>query len=849
MKHWHYWKKFDPSWETQYVYGNEKSNGLYGGLGPDVIFGYGGKDKMYGGWGNDLIYGGKGKDMLYGGLGDDVLHGEKGKDTLRAGRGNDTLYGGHGKDTLYGGWGHDWLNGGKGNDSLYGQYGHDTYYFTVLNTPYGVIGDGKDKIHGFDTYSDTLAFGGDIKSLSDLEDVVHSVKSVGRTLKIKFEDGSKIILKGEKWGKINDVYDLNHKVNIEFVKEYRTIDGKGNNYLHDHYGKAQEQFVRWVDSDYGDGLSTPAGEYRPSARVISNEIFDQSGPVNNSFQASDMFWLWGQFLDHDIDLAEGSSGESFHIQVPLGDPYFDPYFTGTQVIPFSRTAFDTTTGIDSPREHINGITSFIDASGIYGSDAHRESYLRGEGGKLKVSAGDLLPFNNGEFENAGGHSTELFLAGDVRANENAALSSMHTVFVREHNRLVDELKILHPDYTDEQLYQEAKAKNEAYIQAITFNEFLPLLLGEGAISQYSGYDVHVNPGISNLFAGAAYRLGHTLLSSEVERLNEDGSIAGSHLSLRDAFFRPDHLQVPQGMEAIFRGVAQGFAQEVDTLIVDDVRNFLFGPPGAGGLDLAALNIQRGRDHGFKDYNSVREAMGLTKVTDFSDITSDVVLQGKLSTLYGSVDNIDLFVGGLAEDPLAGNMLGELLHTIVSEQFTRLRDGDRFWYEGRFTPEEIEAINATSLSDIITRNTDIDHLQYHALKAYQRLGGDDTDNVLIGTDESDLLLGFDGEDSLVGGKGDDELVGGLGNDILDGGEGSDRYVFLQNSGQDTITQFDLFSDAHPDNDLMDLRDYQTSYSNLTISQQGTDTQVIIEGSQHIVLANVDMSDLSQEDFVF
>src|SRR5262249_53886319 len=143
---------------------------------------------------------------------------------------------------------------------------------------------------------------------------------------------------------------------------------------------------------------------------------------------------------------------------------------------------------------------------------------------------------------------------------------------------------------------------------------------------------------------------------------------------------------------------------VDTKIVGDLRNFLFGPPGSGGLDLASLNIQRGRDHGLADYNSTRAAYGLRRVTSFAQITSDPTLQQQLQTLYGNVNNIDLWVGGLAEDHLPGASVGQTFARIIADQFARLRAGDRFWYQRDFSGAELYALDHTTLADIIRRNT-------------------------------------------------------------------------------------------------------------------------------------------------
>src|SRR6185295_549731 len=139
---------------------------------------------------------------------------------------------------------------------------------------------------------------------------------------------------------------------------------------------------------------------------------------------------------------------------------------------------------------------------------------------------------------------------------------------------------------------------------------------------------------------------------------------------------------------VLKYLASDPSSEVDTKVVNSVRNFLFGPPGAGGLDLASLNIQRGRDHGLADYNSTRAAYGLKKVTSFDQITSDPVLAGKLKDLYGSVDNVDLWVGGLAEDHVRGGSLGPTFRRILIDQFTRTRDGDRFWFENQFNGKDL-----------------------------------------------------------------------------------------------------------------------------------------------------------------
>jgi hypothetical protein len=501
-------------------------------------------------------------------------------------------------------------------------------------------------------------------------------------------------------------------------RDIRTYDGSGNNIANPDWGATFIHLQRFAPSDYEDGISALAGELRPSARVVSNAVVNQDPDefIPNSFNTSDFMWQWGQFLDHDIDLTDGNQ-ETANIIVPIGDPHFDPNETGVQVIPFSRAIFDSTTGTDTnnPREQENEITSWIDGSNVYGSDAERAMALRvgPNSPLLKVSDGNLLPFNVDNLSNANGFvgdPTTLFVAGDVRANEQVGLAAMHTLFVREHNRLARLLTRTMHGASPEEVFQSARRLVIAELQIITYDEFLPALLGSDTIAPYSGYDDSINPSIFSEFSAAAYRLGHSMLSPEILRLDRRGQeIDEGNIALRDAFFTAPNILSERGdLAPIFRGLASQAHQRIDVKVVDDLRNFLFGSPGQGGLDLPSLNIQRGRDHGLASYNDTREAMGLERLSEFNQITSDMEVSQTLQNTYGSIDDIDLWVGGLAEEPAVSqdSQLGELFTTILASQFTALRDGDRFWHERDLNKAEKRLIRGTTLSKVIRNNTRI-----------------------------------------------------------------------------------------------------------------------------------------------
>ncbi len=486
------------------------------------------------------------------------------------------------------------------------------------------------------------------------------------------------------------------------------MDGTINNAVNGDWGSAGKPFIRLAPNAYADGISAPAGASRPSARVISNAVAKQQNLRPNRRGASDFLWQWGQFLDHDLDETPAADpAEAFPIAVPTGDPSFDPNSTGTVTMGLNRSAYETVLGV---REQKSAITAWIDGSHIYGSDAARAAALRANDGtgRLRTSAsahGDLLPVHSAALA-ALPPAPGFFVAGDIRVNEQTGLIAIQTLFMREHNFWADLYRTANSDAADEEIYQFARLVVGAEMQAISYREFLPVLLGPNALAPYRGYKATVNPTISNEFATAAYRLGHSLLSPTLLRLDATGTeITAGNLSLAESFFQPQKI-TDDGIDSVLRGLALGRAQELDEWIIDEVRDFLFGAPGAGGLDLASLNIQRGRDHGLPTFAAMRTALKLRPVTRFQDVNPSRQVTQELDNAYESPTDIDLWVGGLAEADRPGSMVGEVFHRILVDQFTRVRDGDRFWYEKTLSAEMVRMVNAQTLSVILRRNTDI-----------------------------------------------------------------------------------------------------------------------------------------------
>ena len=518
-----------------------------------------------------------------------------------------------------------------------------------------------------------------------------------------------------------------------FSQNIRTYDGTQNNLQNPNWGAVHAPLQRLTTIAYTDGISAPGGLDRPNPRVISNALFAQDSLINEPLNLSDFVWVFGQFMDHDLSLT-GNGNELAMVSVPAGDSWFDPFGQGTALIFMSRSAHISSTGTDAtnPRQHANEITSWIDASTVYGSDVARANWLRSfTDGKMRVSSSNLLPFNtftsnytdqvdpnaphmDDEVQNSNYH----FVAGDVRANENPLLAAFHTLFVREHNRLCDELKIANPTWDDEQLYQHARKIVGGLIQNVVYSEWLPSMGVH--LPPYSGYDSSINGGISNVFSGAAFRMGHTLLNSVVRRIDNNGNvIPAGNLLLQEAFFNPlSMIWTGGGIDPLFKGMGIQISQKLDCKVIDDVRNFLFGPPGAGGLDLASININRGRERGLPDFNTVRSDFGLTPYTTFLEMTGDANEAASMENVYGDINNVDAWVGMLAEKHMPGALFGETIMEIMMQQFFALREGDRFYFENDvlLSQAEKDEIKNTNLHDIIMRNTNITLMQDNVFEA-------------------------------------------------------------------------------------------------------------------------------------
>ncbi len=540
-----------------------------------------------------------------------------------------------------------------------------------------------------------------------------------------------------------------------------------------------------------------------------------------------------------------------------------------------------------------------------------------------------------------------FVAGDGRVNENIGLTAVHHVFHSEHNRLVDHTKeVAFADaqaildgggseaeavaflnewlavdvasvpasaagliWDGERLFQAAKFGTEMQYQHLVFEEFARKV--QPTINTFlvpDGFDTTIDPSIVAEFAHVVYRFGHSMLTEQIDQF--DPNFAPNHISLIQGFLNPTAFTGPGGTidddvaaGAIIRGMTRQVGNDIDEFVTSALRNNLLGLP----LDLATINLARGRDTGVPSLNEARRtfyeataqdvrlkpyeswvdyaghlkheasiinfiaaygthdlieaeatvvgkraaAMALIfgtpqGVDDNGDGIDDRTIApaadasdflnglGAYAADLGGLENIDLWIGGLAEEVMPfGGMLGATFNFVFEVQMEKLQSGDRFYYLQRLDGLHLFGeMENNSFAAMIMRNTNATHLpsdvfstpglilevdptrQFNDLDGngtleggdpvgggiltplvvrnnpatagldtnYLRYTGDDH-VVLGGTNAADTIIAGIGDDTLFGDGGNDNMEGGFGNDIINGGDGDD--IIKDSGGDDNI----------------------------------------------------------------
>lgn len=512
---------------------------------------------------------------------------------------------------------------------------------------------------------------------------------------------------------------------------YRSYDGECTNPLRPFVGRAMTPFFSYWP---GWDATKMSGSNLRSARDISNIVFHQftASKHDSKSKQSELVTFMGQFLDHNIVLSSVDIRPSAvrDIPVPNNDVFMIPH------IKFSRNVRADPRGRPTSAtwtRTINVLPSAVDLFGVYGPKQLSLDLREGSGGLMKTSSGAkrLLPLNynitefyskmNAPKMKQKSKRSQFFIAGDARSNENPQLTVLHTLWMRNHNRIAVQLAWDFPNQkgNDNWLFENARRINQAQFQSIIYQEYLPAMIGtklNDCKEQYECFDQSEDAGVSDIFANAAFRVGHTMVGNFIHRVGRGGAYM-EPLKLSDVFFPTKDLLQRDGIEPYLLGTVWNQAQKIDNELVEALRLKLFeNVKEEDGVDLVALNIQRGRDTNLPTFAAVKKRFLGTNVRSFRDITKDKNVADLLQRAYGSVSKVELYPGLLCEDHERGKPMGPTLIAVWKREFERLRSGDQYFYRNLLKyhsdirsyrmVKDVASGRGPTMRDILKLNTDI-----------------------------------------------------------------------------------------------------------------------------------------------
>lgn len=541
---------------------------------------------------------------------------------------------------------------------------------------------------------------------------------------------------------------------------YRTINGTCNNPLphRTSWGQAGYPFDRVLPPVYEDGVWAPrihsvTGNLLPSTRDVSVALFPDFYRPDPRLNI--LFMQLGQFTAHDFTLTRS-------ITLKHGEPIECCTRNGTGVLPPSQrhfACFPIPVSPDDPFYSRFGVrclnfvrarlargpkcrmsyakqadvnTHFIDASVVYGSTEDVAFELRSfQQGKLRDSFPngiEMLPFAR-EPDMCVPWARVCYEAGDIRVNQLLALTMVHTLFMREHNRVAEGLSRVNPHWDDETLYQEARRIVVAELQNVVFNEYLPILLGHPKVQQFGlvdpleGYTNFYNPNVRPMTlaetAVAGQRYGHSTVEGFFRIFHKQGP--PETVFIKDIFNDPSKTLEPNSFDDMMFSFNQQPMESMDNAITFGLTRFLFKERKPFGSDLAAINMQRNRDFAVHPYNDYREWAGLPRITDFRQLGE---VGERLAQVYESPDDIDFWAGGLLEPPADGAVVGPTFNHLLAVSYARYKFGDRYYFTnspevnpGAFTVQQLSELRQTSLASIICANVDNKFDFYQAPEAF------------------------------------------------------------------------------------------------------------------------------------
>ncbi|XP_026292771.1 peroxidase-like [Frankliniella occidentalis] len=510
--------------------------------------------------------------------------------------------------------------------------------------------------------------------------------------------------------------------------QYRTFDGSCNNQVDTTMGKSNTPLLRVLEPNYANGIHSPrrtnSNQILPSARrIVTTLLQDRDVPSKVS---NIMVMTWAQLVSHDVSRIQASfprpnsaccavtntTDSCDRIPVPADDSFYSRF--GVRCIGVDRSA--SAPCRTAAHEQTNLVTHWLDASFVYGSDQHVALHLRERrGGRLRtqfIQADEFLPRGaNGGME-----------AGDGRVTITPMLAALQTLFMREHNRVARRLASVNLDWSDEELFQEARRIVIAEWQLLTYRDWLQWLIGTDVVQKEgllpslrlgsADYDHTVDATTANDFTSGAYRSFHSMIANDVWFTDGKDSRPERRL-LSDV--TADAILHPVSFKRTVLGLVYQPRQRQDQFIAEEITNKMFRGRNAFGSDLMSVDIQRGREHGLPSYNEYREHCRLRRAESFDDFNDTISAENiaLLRKVYDNHDDVDFLVGGLLEqiddrNPLA-TITSPTFRCVIVQQFKRWKRGDRFFFdlnkrEFGFSPAQLQELRKVTMSRLICDNT-------------------------------------------------------------------------------------------------------------------------------------------------
>uniref|UniRef100_A0A7G3ADF7 Putative chorion peroxidase n=1 Tax=Lutzomyia longipalpis TaxID=7200 RepID=A0A7G3ADF7_LUTLO len=539
-------------------------------------------------------------------------------------------------------------------------------------------------------------------------------------------------------------------------RKYRLPDGTCNNPVPGRtaWASAGTPHERLLPAAYVDGIWEPrltsaTGQPLPSTRDISRFVFPDVDRSHSTYNL--LVMQFGQFLSHDVTQTASITNrdgtpisccsedgtrtlppsQSHFACMPIPISADDEFYAqfNQRCMNFVRSAIAPNCRL-GPARQFDRVTHYLDGSPIYGSNEQTEADLRTfEGGRLRMLndfGRDLLPLSQDpQFCAQIQPGSVCFQGGDTRTNQIISITAVHILYAREHNRVAAELARLNPHWSDDLLFVEAKRIVVAELQFVAYSEFLPLIIGTETMARFGlnvrtdgysdDYSTDVNAAVTSEFITAAFRFGHSTVDGVFRTFSET-------IDIPDVMFNPARLLQRSFYDDILVTMTSQPMQEVDSSITNGLSQFMFRGTNPFGLDLVAINLQRARDHGLRTYNEYLELTGSRRIGSFGDLGPEIA--SRLQRAYASPDDIELWVGGLLEAADTDALLGPTFSNIIADQFSRLRRGDRYFFEhgpqvnpGAFTPRQLAEIRKATMARLLCDNSDGILLRAHQPRAF------------------------------------------------------------------------------------------------------------------------------------